>query len=151
MTNNYCESSSWMDIPEGKLKEAAEICDRISTELEKDRNEGYCGVEFEIRSETSSIWFHEDDSINTEHLELIARALVEELDLPPFFCSWAYTCSKPRVNEFGGGAFAIIRGKDHQGGICFRWSLTFIRKDYEMTKEDERKGYVRVVVFSDYI
>jgi hypothetical protein len=53
-----------------------------------------------------------DESINPDHVEQIARALIEELELDkPFYCSWAYTCSKPRIDEFGGGAFAIVRGK----------------------------------------
>jgi hypothetical protein len=101
-----------MNIPKSKLKRAKKICDKIAAELEANANEGYCGVLYDIETEHPGIWFHGDESINVEHLERTARALVEKLKLKPFFCSWAYTCSKPRIDEFGGGAFAIVRGKD---------------------------------------
>lgn len=111
MANNYCESSSFMDIPKDKIEKAKEIIDRVVKELEDDADEGYCGVEIEV--EESGVWFHHDESINPEHLAELARALVEELEIDkPFYCSWAYTCSKPRIDEFGGGAFAVVRGQE---------------------------------------
>jgi hypothetical protein len=110
MANNYCEGSSFLDIPEDKLEKAQEIIDRVEKELEEDDECGYCGCQAEL--EKGGVWFHGDESINPEHVAEIARALVEELELDkPFYCSWAYTCSKPRIDEFGGGAFVIVRGK----------------------------------------
>jgi len=110
MANNYCESSSFLEIPKDKIDKAQTIIDRVVKELEDDEEIGYCNCQAEV--EDDGVWFHEDESINTEHMEAIARALIEELEIDkPFYASWAYTCSKPRIDEFGGGAFVIVRGK----------------------------------------
>lgn len=110
MANNYCEASSFLEIPEDKIEKAQEIIDRVEKELEEDEDYGYCGCQAEL--EKGGVWFHGDESVDVNHVEDIARALVEELELDkPFYCSWAYTCSKPRIDEFGGGAFVIVRGK----------------------------------------
>jgi len=110
MANNYCEGSSFLEIPEDKIGKAQAIIDRVEKELEEDETYGYCGVQAEV--EDKGVWFH-DESINPEHMAEVARALIEELEIDkPFYASWAYTCSKPRIDEFGGGAFAIVRGKE---------------------------------------
>jgi hypothetical protein len=111
MANNYCEGSSLLEIPEDKLEKAQVIIDRVVDELENDEEgDGYCGCLAELQ--TNGVWFHGDESMNPDHAEIIASALVEELELDgKFTCSWAYTCSKPRLDEFGGGAFCIERGK----------------------------------------
>ena len=110
MADNYCEGSSFLEIPEDKTEKAQVIIDRVVAELENDDDFGYCGCQAEL--EKTGVWFHGDESFHPDHVAEIARALVEELELDkPFYCSWAYTCSKPRIDEFGGGAFAIVRGK----------------------------------------
>lgn len=110
MANNYCLSSSWMDIHQNKIKKARDIVDRVVKQLEEG-DEEYCGVV--VKVESGGVWFSHDESINLDHVEIIAKALIEELKInKPFFCSWAYTCSKARIDEFGGGAFVVMRGKD---------------------------------------
>ena len=113
MANTYMETSSWINIPKSKLVQAEKICKRISERLEKSE-EGYCSIAWAVSKELgqSGIWFFNNESFNTDHLETMARALVEKLKLGPFFASWAYTCDNPRIDEFGGGAFAVIRGQD---------------------------------------
>jgi hypothetical protein len=97
-----------LPVPKGKLDKAREIVKRVIQELE-DGEDDYCGCLVDVVDE--GVWFHTDESINTDHVEIIARQLIDELKLDtPFFCSWAYTCSKPRIDEFGGGAFVIKRG-----------------------------------------
>jgi len=111
MANNYCESSSIISIPKDKVEQAKEIMARIASELESDPEEGYVGYEAVL--EADGVWIHHDESINTDHSATLVRALVDELDLPGIFvCSWSYTCSKPHIDEFGGGAFAIQKGRD---------------------------------------
>ena len=108
MANNYCQSSSMLFVPKAMLAKAREIVDTVTQSLE-DGEDGYCGCLVDVEDE--GVWFHTDESINPDHVEIIARQLIEELKLnKPFYCSWAYTCNKPRVDEFGGGAFVIKRG-----------------------------------------
>lgn len=113
MANNYCESSSFVEIPPDKLEKAKVIADRIGVELESNPDEGYAGYVAEF--EGTGLWIHHNESLNPDHAERLVKALVEELDLMGIFvCSWSYTYSKPRIGigEFGGGAFAVQKGRD---------------------------------------
>lgn len=112
MANNYTDTSSFLSLPASRLGAAREIIDRVTAELE-DSEDGACEVQVEVleRGEGSGVWFHSEESVNMEHLAAIARALVEELEIDEaFVCSWSYSCSKPRIDEFGGGALVIKKG-----------------------------------------
>ncbi len=110
MANNYTQFSAFLQVPADKMDLAQVIIDRETGRLYDDEEEGYCGVKADM--ERDGIWFHVEESGTPAHCEVIARALVEELNLDePFVCSWACTCSKPRIDEFGGGAFLVRRGK----------------------------------------
>jgi len=65
----------------------------------------------EIVSEPGQIWIYGEESGDIEvaicAIETIQTVL--QLDTPHVF-SWAYTCSKPRLDEFGGGAVQCRRG-----------------------------------------
>ena len=95
-----------------EVKKAQAIIDGVVKDIEEgkyDSDYDYCGCDAVL--EDDGVWFHADESIHTEHMEAIARVLIEELEInEPFYCSWAYTCSKPRIDEFGGGAMVIQRG-----------------------------------------
>jgi hypothetical protein len=109
MANYYCEGSSVLPVPEEKREEAQKIIDRCVASLENDNDEGYVGCAVSLERE--GVWFHSDESYNTDHVEYIARELINELEIDePFYCSWTYACSKPRIDAFGGGAFVIKRG-----------------------------------------
>ncbi len=109
MANNYLEYSAFLEIPPAKIEQASEIVARKITEMEDDDKWCYCAAGAVV--ESRGVWFHSDESGNPDHVEIIARALVEELEIDePFCCSWAYTCSSHRIDEFGGGAMLIRRG-----------------------------------------
>ena len=110
MANNYTQFSAFLQVPADKMDLARIVIERETGRLYEDDDDGYCGTKAEL--ESGGVWFHEEESGTPEHVEMIARALVEELKIEePFVCSWAYTCSKPRIDEFGGGAFLVRRGK----------------------------------------
>jgi hypothetical protein len=109
MANNYTQSSSVLEIPADKLEQAILIVERTESELE---HADEC-VGFEASFEGCSLWIRDDgESFNPDHVVDLVQTLLDELQIDePFVCSWAYTCSKPRVDEFGGGACAVRRGK----------------------------------------
>lgn len=111
MANHYQQSSSYLTLPEDKLDAAMEIVEKEMKKIEEDEDGwGYCGFTAEEKSD--GIWFYGEESIDVDHLEQAVREVIEQLEIDePFYASWSYTCSKPRVDEFGGGAFAIVRGK----------------------------------------
>ena len=66
-----------------------------------------CDIEFS----DSGIWFHEMENFNPESIAAIASAVIDDLELDDVFVfSWSYSCSKARLDEFGGGACAIAKG-----------------------------------------
>jgi len=108
MANNYTEGSAMLLIPKDKDEAAQAIIDRVTDELENSEEWECCCV---AELHEGGVWFHANESLDPEHVAVIARALIDELEIDePFFFSWAYTCSKPRLDEFGGGAFVIKRG-----------------------------------------
>ena len=111
MANNYLEYSAFLEIPPTKIEQARAIVAREVAKLEADNEWGFCGTAADV--EGRGVWFHAEESGNTDHVEAIARALVEELEIDePFCCSWAYTCSSSRIDEFGGGAMVVRRGHE---------------------------------------
>ena len=65
----------------------------------------------EILCEPGQIWIHGDECGDIEVAIVVIETIqtVLQLDTPHVF-SWAYTCSKPRLDEFGGGAVQCRRG-----------------------------------------
>lgn len=109
MANNWIESSSFVKVPKEKLDDAKRILERVKNQIGNEE-EGYVGFIAEI--EEDGVWIYHDESLTPEHVEFLVRTLVDELDLPGIhMCSWSYTCSKPRIDNFGGGAFAIHKGQ----------------------------------------
>lgn len=110
MANNYCLSSSFIPVEKDKIERAKQIVLRVSSKLETSED-GYVGYEAEV--EEKGVWVYSDEYLTLEHVVELVQDLVEELDLPGIHVvSWAYTCSKPRIDEFGGGAFAVQKGKE---------------------------------------
>jgi hypothetical protein len=109
MADNYTQSSSFILVPNDKMELAREIIENVKKEFQEVDD-----IEFpEINIESGAIWLHNNEYFCPEGAEYLVRKLVEELELPGVHVvSWAYTCSKPRIDEFGGGAFAVKKGCD---------------------------------------
>ncbi len=61
--------------------------------------------------EGSSLWIHDDDHGDVEAVIRFVLRLAEELDLTgPWGFQYSLTCSRPRLDAFGGGAHAIDLG-----------------------------------------
>lgn len=95
-----------------QLELAKPIVERITKEIEGTEDEEQpLGVQ--VTFEADGIWFYHDESIDVENLAMLVQALLDELEIDaPFVFSWSYTCSKPRLDEFGGGACALKRGEE---------------------------------------
>ncbi len=101
-----------LEIPADKLEQAILIVARVKEELENSE-EQYVGFQAEFE-EDEGLWIHDDgESIDVEHVAILVQELLDGLEIDaPFIFNWAYTCRKPRIDEFGGGACAVRRGKD---------------------------------------
>ena len=98
-----------LTIPKEKHAQAQEIIERFMEDFDEEQDE-YCGFEVELESE--GVWISGEDSFDADQAAELAQMLVDELEIEePFIFSWAYTCSKLRVDEFGGGACLIRKGQ----------------------------------------
>ena len=135
MANNYTQFSAFLECPMDDLKLVAagaeigvvqwaeqedmwepedvkEFCEGIDESIESG-SVSVNGVHFE--HEPGGVWIHSDESGDIELVAEVVAAIQDMLKLDnPFFLSWASTCSKPRVDEFCGGALCIQRGYDNE-------------------------------------
>ena len=112
MANNYTESSSKLQLTLEQSKQAQAIIDAArAAYMALDPDESEPTGCFDL--EDDCVWMYHDESIDVEFVAFLAQALLEAFEIDePFVFSWSYTCSKPRLDEFGGGACAVRRGKD---------------------------------------
>ena len=119
MANNYLQFSVIYDIPEGcdaeKSLEIAQAAAKGSLDddmLEEFEDGDACdGVDISLDGD--SIWFCAEEAGEPSVVASAVEALQEHWkDDRLFTMSWAYTCSKMRADEFGGGALACKLGKD---------------------------------------
>jgi hypothetical protein len=96
-------------IPKEKMKDAKQALDKIIDDL--DNEFGFVGFGHQLQED--GLWIYGEDNFDSEHAHRLVKQLVETLDLPKIHvCSWSYTCSKPRIGDFGGGAFVVQKGID---------------------------------------
>ena len=125
MANNYLQFSTAVRIPPDEAEFVMAAIVKALREFVAEHGEdgglngdglvdGAVGIHLggtEILREPGQIWIHSDEGGDVE----VAIAAIEtiqtvlQLDTPHVF-SWAYTCSKPRIDEFGGGAAQCRRG-----------------------------------------
>jgi hypothetical protein len=74
---------------------------------------GCLGFDYEIEcgSEGGEVWIHDDGGEgNADHAVSLVQAYLNKFDLDTKIgFSWAFTCSSPRIGEFGGGAVVVTK------------------------------------------
>ena len=108
MANNYTEGSALIEIPMERQDEAKALLAGIEKEYEDAEDYGYFPLEATF--EDAGLWLCHDESIDPDVAEDVARRFVEAFDLPPFCMEFASRCSKPRLDEFGGCGFCVVKG-----------------------------------------
>jgi len=105
-----------LPIHEKDFEQAENIVNRVMAQISKessDYDEEYDGCGIEVEVEKTGVWFYGEEWFDQESLIQIAQALLDELEIDrPFYFSWAHTCTKMRIDEFGGGAGVVRRGEE---------------------------------------
>lgn len=113
MADFFTQFSCLFDV--GSVEHAAQA-DLIRGELaaELDRNEGASlGFSMVVDHETGpgALWLHNDEYGEPEHVIAFVLRCAERLNLDGVWgFTWSHSCSKPRVDAFGGGAHVIDLG-----------------------------------------
>ena len=106
----FCQFSCVLDVGSSELAEHADaIRDELAAELDR-RDGAVLGVEMDIDHETGpgALWIYADDCGAPEHVTRFVLGCTETFDLEG---AWGFcgnlTCSKPRIEGFGGGGIVV--------------------------------------------
>jgi len=87
----------------------------------KDISTGYLGFNL-IPDETGVIITDEGEDGDIDTVAEFLKLLITEFNLPPTGFAWSNTCSKPRVDGFGGGALWVTKdGIEHTDTSSWLW------------------------------
>ncbi len=103
MADNFVESSFVIEIlsPE-----------ELAWWKKKGEQDTHPYKEWELIENDTQVWFHEDTNFDVEEAAAVIQSFLKECR-PKGSCgfSWALSCSKPRLDEFGGGACFVTAQK----------------------------------------
>ena len=113
MAEFYTQFSCILDVGTADNAKHSELV-RAEFAAEMYRDEGGSpGFAMMVQPELGpgALWLHSDDQGDPEHVIQFVLRLAEELSLAGVWgFSWSHTCSKPRIDAFGGGAHVIDLG-----------------------------------------
>ena len=120
MADYFTQFSCLFDVGSAANAAAAmAIRDQIASDLDRD---GEVGIGFDLAIEAESgpgvLWISSGEYGEPEHVLAFVIRCAEAFDLRGTwgFC-WANTCSRPRLDEFGGGAQVV----DLTNRTCPTW------------------------------
>jgi hypothetical protein len=151
MANNYSLSSTFYPVPADKQTKAEAILNRLAIEVEaedmqlKPEDEGYEELEgylsffweFIRLGDKEGLWIHpnQDEIADPDEIaEAISRLQVSLGATEPFHFSFAFTCSKHRVDEFGGGSVAVMPNGDIYFAGSHNDALQKAKEDHQFGK-----------------
>lgn len=123
MANNYTLLSTFYPLRPDQLEEAKKVLREAAIAWVKPEDYPFCDPVEEdeaswkqlpgrIELEGSGIWFgHDEDAdpwLVANLISALQKAFSPKEGGKPFVFSYCYACSKPRVDEFGGGAYAVL-------------------------------------------
>lgn len=114
MADYFTHFSCVIDVgtPE-KAVQAIELFLRLRNEDHASEDARYAGFDLSIQDDPKSslLWIRDDGNGNVESVIAFVLRLAEDLDLTGLWgFEYANTCSRPRIDAFGGGAHVIDFG-----------------------------------------
>ena len=110
MANNYSQFSEM--IPCENKEQQDWLMQELAIAIEFDDGERVPACAFE--ADGDDVWVYSEDSGDLEALADVVATFQVEFDITePWTLTWADTCSKPRLGNFGGGGLVIYKGKVH--------------------------------------
>ena len=94
--------------------------------------------DFEVAEEKSGIWIHSNDGGTDAACQFVQHLLDRFGIIEPVSFEWANTCSKPRLDAYGGGA-AVITATDINAISSCQWVFKRLER---IRKTQERKSSV---------
>lgn len=90
-----------------------ELGDEIVAKAQEITDEHGAGSDCDWKYEEGKLFISSRDSAFTDVVVDILRETMEKFDLDgPYALEWAFTCSKPRTDGFGGGAVILTKNDE---------------------------------------
>jgi hypothetical protein len=143
MANNYTQFSVQVPLRKGKhvhaaavklIDEGYEERRKADEEMRYDDLEAI-GFEFQYDGTCGDLYLYAEEHGAPDHVVSYIETLIHRrLALEPVYFEWAYTCSKPRPGEFGGGGALITKDKTY-------WFMPsrYMELKWEKIKKDRLK------------
>jgi hypothetical protein len=110
MADYYTQFSCILDVGTAENAARAEIIhDELAAEPDSQEGEspGFA-MDAGRESGTGALWIHSDEHGNPEHVIQFVLRYAAELQLGGLWgFTWSLSCSKPRLDAFGGGAHVL--------------------------------------------
>ena len=114
MADYFTQFSCVLDVgTPDKALAALDLFLRLREEDEATDDPEFSGFALSLQDGpgSSALWFHDDGQGDVEGVIRFVLRLAEEIDLTGLWgFEVAYTCSRPRLDAFGGGAHVIDLG-----------------------------------------
>jgi hypothetical protein len=112
MADYFTQFSCVLEVGAGNVEAALAIHAQMAQDLEADDGLSIGFVAHPSHSSPSALWLYEEDHGEPEHVIAFALRCAEAFDLKGRwgFC-WALTCSRSRLDGFGGGAQVLDLGR----------------------------------------
>ncbi len=114
MADFFTQFSCHLDVcSAGNARRAEDVWGELAAELYREDG-GYPGFQVEVDHEhgPGALWIHSDEYGEPEHVIRFVLRCAEALNLQGCWgFTWSQSCSKPRLDSFGGGAHVIDLGK----------------------------------------
>jgi hypothetical protein len=133
MANNYTlfsekiegltsAAAEWVGMVRALDPEVPEDLEKLMTELDltsdpDEELDNWPSFEAELEDGETNLWLYSEEGLMDQHLIWFIQALISKF-LPPdyvFTASFACTCSKPQLGEFGGYWLAISKDEVKSG------------------------------------
>lgn len=132
MADYFTRFSCLLDVGVNNVEAALALYAQMAQDLEADDGLEIGFVAQPSLGTPSALWLYDEDHGEPEHVIAFALRCAEAFDLKGRwgFC-WALTCSRPRLDGFGGGAQALDLGarKSVAWVDCSQWLALQLEAD----------------------
>lgn len=111
MADYFTHFSCLFEVGAGNVEAALALYAQMAHDLEADDGLSIGFVVQPATGSASALWLHDEDHGEPEHVIAFALLCAETFDLRGRWgFSWALTCSRARLDAFGGGAQLLDLG-----------------------------------------
>ncbi len=129
MADYFTHFSCLLEVGAANVEAALALYAQMARDLEADDDLSIGFTALAAPGSASDLWLYDEASGEPEHVIAFALCCAEAFDLKGRwgFC-WALTCSRPRLDGFGGGAQLLDLGtrKSLAWVDCSQWLATQI-------------------------